>query len=245
MKQLFTSCRNLKILSVANNNLTTLNESELPAHNTLEVLNCNNNQIKELNFTTFREKVPNLEKLNLSDCPLEIFDTQGLSASYYIPTVQLERTSLSDDAKKKIIAACKTFYPCNASTVTAKDIISALVTAPIGATMLVCSMILPLYYLNSSSVTVKVVIILSGFGTTLASVAALQCACAIGFRKPQEREATVFNPTYDTIPYYTEEEVTTRYQRFIRHFPYFLSRCQGDDGDNSNSTTLTHISTTE
>ncbi len=250
VKQLLTSCINLKDIYIAHNKLTTINESQLPFHNNLEILDCSSNQITEFNFTTFKNMMPNLRELNLSGCPLANFEAQDLLLCNMIPNVNLKNTNLSNTTKKHIIAASKVIelsYGYNSPgfrTPRGCNIILSCIAGGVTGMMIGVPFVMlitliphsPLLDLNVGASLLLTV------GSPAVAGAAISYISSIGCRKPEEREITVFNPIFDAEPDYTEEEVTTRYQRFIRHFPYFFSTC---DSNNSESTPLTKVITTK
>ncbi len=247
---LLTSCKNLKELYIAHNKLATMNEWQLPSHKNLEILNCNNNQITELNFATFRRMLPNLKELSLSGCPLTTFKVKDLPIYNSIPNINLMNTALSDSAKKQIIAASKRIescYECNPTDfrIPMPNSIgnSLLIGGAVGLTIgfpLFTLTALTSGHLNPD-LFLTLFLTLVPFGSSFVAGTAISYISSIGCRKPEEREIIVFNPIFDAEPDYTEEEVTTGYQRFIRHFPYFLSICQRSHTDDPESTPLTHI----
>ena len=250
VKQLLTSCKNLQRLHIANNNLTTLNESQLPFHNNLKLLDCSHNEISEIDFPTFRSKTPSLNELNLSGCPLVNFKTQEVCLYDTVPDIQLNKTNLSDIAKKQIIAASKVIESCyefnsrdlrspRGGSIMKPFVAGGGLGMLIGFPMFMFTGIANEHYafLNVG------VLALVTFGSPLVAGSTLTYLCSIGREKPKDREATIFNPIFDTVPTYTEEEVTTRYQRFIRHFPYFFNACQRDETDDSESLPLTQVTT--
>ncbi len=238
---LLKACPNLQRLSVAHNKLTTLNEIKLPFHEKLETLNCSNNEIRELNFASFRNIIPHLKELNLSGCPLVSFQTKDLCVYDTVPNVHLIKTDLSDTTKKQIIAASKIVesrycFKENYHGTKQKDGLE------------VCVLGIPLSALASTpflGFTPSILTLVGVIGGSAVVGPIIIYVCLLGGFKPEDRETTVFNPIFDRVPDYTEKEVTTSYQRFIRHFPYFLNVCQRTPSDDQESRPLTDVAVDE
>jgi hypothetical protein len=211
---LLTQCPKLQECSIAHNQLTNLQEATLPVHNNLTKLDCSNNRITALDFTKLRKKVPNLAELNMAHCPLITCKTTDPNMSVETkctPTkIDLKQTKLSDTAKIEIIKNSKMNGLNGVAT-----LVSAISSAGTGVITLIPTVLIPaqlpigLYIFGIFGT----ILIPAGIGAGVGQL------LEVGFTTPEKREKIVFVPIFDTIPTHTEEEVTTRYQRFVRHFP--------------------------
>lgn len=223
---LLTLCPQLQKCSLAYNELTTLDEHDLPRHMYLMTLDVSNNQIEAIDFTKMRERCPSLNCLNVSDCPLTAFNTDGMVVNDIVPTVHLKNTQLSDAVKKNILknACVLGFHGVKKSYADALSellMYSAFCGSDCGGLILVIPLTTKIGLSLGSNVLLGVVMGSVVGGAALG--AGMGYLCSLGCVAPEDRELSVFKPIFDTIPMYTEEEVTTRYQRFIRNFPYICN----------------------
>lgn len=215
--QILTICPQLEKCFVAHNDLTTLDEFKIPSHKHLNVLDCSHNKIKNVNFTQLYKKLHKLCHLNLSNCPLTIFETDKVREEKFIPTIDLKNTQLDDIAKKSIIK--------NSSFLESTKACGPVVCcAFIGLTV---GMLTPIIAFASSGFDTRAhsgVFDFTMAASSLTGVFVIGPACGyFGYltcTAPKDRVVTVFTPQFDEEPAYTEEEVTTRFQRFVRYFPY-------------------------
>jgi hypothetical protein len=229
---LLTQCPKLQECSIAHNQLTSLQETTLPAHNNLTKLDCSHNRITALDFTELRKKVPNLTEFNLAHCPLITCNTNDMKYSEIVPTINLSNTNLSDAQKIEIIK--------NSNNVTIGSFSGTTYVMSIASALGFGSIFVPLTIVKNAPLGA---LLLSGTGGaaawTFAVVGTALGGSLIGYKigmlldigcTPQkEREKEKFIPIFDKVPTYTEEEVTTHYQRFVRHFPDW--RCWKTKGE--------------
>jgi hypothetical protein len=220
----------LEECSIAHNQLTTLQETilPLPSHNNLTKLDCSYNRITALDFTELRKRVPNLAELNMAHCPLitcKTTDPNMLIETKCTPTkIDLTQTQLSDTVKIEIIKNSKMNGLNELPT-----ILSGICGGATGVVTLVPTILAPAMAAGSLPIGLY---ILGIFGTILIPAgigAGVGQLLEVGFTAPEKREKIVFVPIFDTTPTHTEEEVTTRYQRFVRHFPDW--RCWKPKGE--------------
>lgn len=216
---------NLHICKLANNQLSVLWISALPVHDALSSLDCSNNQITDVDFTELRKKLPNLTNLNLSSCPLIAFNTKDLKATTIIPAIDLRTTQLLDTEKKEILK--NAVVPCVVDMLNKgeKDcFVYSAVPMMLVPMMSSVPFLVRSPLLLSAGAIVPVILAESvgsmafGFGSTYLGF--LSC------KSLKNRFKTVYKPLLDNANY-SEEEVTTRYGRFVKYFPYFcaLSKC--------------------
>jgi len=221
----------LKSCKLAKNQIPALWSQEasgaLPVHYTLTELDCSSNQITDVDFTELRVKLPNLTSLNLSNCPIQKFNTKKLEVNLFsnvYTTIDLRNTQLSDTEKKEILKNAS--VPCVLRDCDGKgDGIALILVAPVAS--LVC-MLIPMAMvlatgIDSSAITVP---ILSGVGGGLTLGFGTTYLGYLGFKTRQNRFKILYKPLLDNANY-PEEEITTRYDRFVKYFPYFcaLSKC--------------------
>jgi hypothetical protein len=223
LRLLLTICPLLQKCSLAHNQLTTLDEYHLPYRIHLTELDCNNNLIDIVDFSQLYQQLPNLADLNLSNCPLKTFNTADVIRNTVIPKINLQHTQLSDNAKRTILlhaTAVSNVHQCDGQPIS-KD-----------KNKTNCCNMVPISMLGGG-----------GLGALFGGALALNCLChpemvvifaGVGFvtgpvighfgklccTNPEDREVTVFIPIFDAEPAHTEKEITTGYQRFVRHFPY-------------------------
>jgi uncharacterized protein YjbI with pentapeptide repeats len=214
---------NLRSCKLANNQIPALSENEthadLPTHYALTELDCSNNQITKADFTGLREQLPNLTQLNLSNCPLDKFNTKDFKATSVVATVDLRNTNLPDSEKKEAVKNAQ--QVCVSEKVTC--ISSTLVIGTISAFSFV-PLIATIPFSVGGGVFATTVIadvigsMAFGAGTTYLGF--------LGFKSPKERFKTAYVPLMDDATF-PEKEITTRYARFVKNFPYFcnISKC--------------------
>lgn len=211
---LLTKCPQLQECTLANNQLTTLNEGTLPVHEQLTKLVVSKNSIESVNFTTLHNKLPNLAHLDLSECPLSKFEIADYKATDIIPTVNLKNTQLPDNVKKEILKHASEILHGKLGT----GVYLGSVTG--GMLCLIAAISTMLIHPPMSDLEFEVM------GGTAAASIFLVGPCAgyfaqLASTKPEAREEINFKPIFDDTFVYNEKEVTSAYQRFVRNFPYF------------------------
>lgn len=218
---ILTVCPQLQTCSVAHNQLTTLDEFKIPYHGHLATLDCSHNKISNVNFTQLSQKLHKLHQLNLSNCPLTIFETNEIKRRKPVPTIDLRNTQLDDNAKKSIVKNIS----CSP---TAHSFGAVMFGALIGAAVGLFTPIIA--FASASTENYNAFRAHSGefaismFGSSLGGMLAVGPACGyliyLTCTTPKEREIAVFIPQFNEDPAYPEEAITTKHQRFVRHFPY-------------------------
>ena len=226
VQQILTFAPNLSRCKLAHNNLSTLSERTLPIHDFLSNLDCSNNQIKKVNFTELHEKLPNLAYLNLSNCPIKKCNTNNSKVSSTITTIDLSGTCLSDCEKKEILK--NAHYPCLLNN---KEEASFF-----GFSFGFITMGSAFGFISMFAKHGIGLIFIDATGSMLLG-AGLSYLGFLGFKSPENRFKTVYNPVMDNADY-PEEEITTRYHRFVRHFPYFCNMINYCRSKNAESTPL-------
>jgi hypothetical protein len=215
--------------NIAYNQLVALSEhaqyDDMPEHNFLQRLDCSHNKIEKINFTALHRKLPQLQYLNVSGCPLKEFNIDDLNSYYVVTTIDLRQTALPDSEKKKIVKNKKEtcvidlrndleksmFYFCY----TVLGVVFAVSPVPLIMTIpSACGIIGATLANNCASLT--------GAG-------GLTYLGALGCKAPKNRFKSVYKPLIDDADGFAEEEITTRYSRFVKNFPYFFKGCKGDN----------------
>lgn len=208
---LLTLCPHLRYCSLAHNQLETVCEATIPYHHKLLNLDCSNNQIKYIDFTQLLAKLPKLMNLNLSHNPLTNCNIDDMLPAEIITTINLRGTQFSDSVKKDILKNAQIVnHRNNGVALFGGMIFGILGSIPIGIPLVIAT-------LSPYAVFVPV-----GCSTLLIGPA-IGYFCSLCCVDPAEREIVLYSPIFDSQLYYTEAETTTRYQRFIRHFPYFCN----------------------
>ena len=232
LSRLLETCPQLQTCILVNNKLANLSEDLISQHTLLHTLDCSNNQITTVDFTKLRKKLPNLHTLKLSECPLNTFKTDKYQADSIITIVHLNNTTLPDPEKKEILK--NAFRTCIIDVETNNknkgkpfSTISGLLAAGflLPSVWLIIATIPSFpsaFALSSGSFMVSLPL-----GTGLTYFGFLGCTL------PENRFKSAYIPLMDkTTENYSEEEVTTFYARFVRHFPYvgnILKCCKAED----------------
>ncbi len=232
LTQLLTVCPWLTECILDHNELTTLDEFKIPRHG-LKKLNCSNNKLRNVDVTQLCEKLPNIFELNVADNPLIQCNTKNMYRSQnQLPLkLTLKNTQLSDNLKKEIIKNSIFNYPRFWFAT-----LSGLVIG--GYTFIVPMLILTPAHTNDygrqtlsseQNGIIAATALINGLitGPLIANIGTLLCT------NPKNREAVIFKPIFDQEPNYPEAEVTTRFQRFVRHFPYIGNLCTQDKKSNT------------
>lgn len=221
----------LRVCRVAQNNLQALwgeDDNELPNHDSLTELDCSGNHITTVDFIALRKKLPKLTTLNLSGCPLREFNIEEFEANSVVPTIYLNKTQLPDTAKKEILKhaqeTCVTedsstrFKVC---TLSGAILTAAAVTAPIPLILnSPLGIAIPLMVINTVGAPI--------FGCGIAYLATLGCTA------PKDRFKTSYIASMDNTEHFTEKEITTWFDRFVRNFPYLcdiFKRCKSQNAE--------------
>jgi hypothetical protein len=222
LRLLLTMCPLLQKCSLAHNQLTTLDEHNVPYHTHLTALDCNNNLIDTVDFARLYRQLPNIAELNLSNCPLETFKTTNIIHSMVTPKIDLRNTQLSDKAKLTILrhaTEVSSLHQCDEKPVSRNENnccttgFLSFVFGGIGGTVFGGALTI------SCLCHPEMIAIFAGIGlVTGPFIGHFGTLCCT---KPEDREVTEFTPIFGTEPTHTEKDVTTSYQRLVRHFPYF------------------------
>lgn len=230
LTQLLTICPLLTECTLDHNELTTLDEFKIPRHG-LKKLNCSHNKLTNVDVTQLCKQLPNILNLNFSDNPLTHCNTKNMDRSEKQPSfvLNLKNTQLSDAVKKEIIkngtrgiSERYTFVLTFTGTALgAMTFLIPLVTmSPAGEN----------YHGHTQFSSEQLGIIfgtmfINGLitGPLVANIGSLLCT------NPKDREIVLFTPIFDPKPNYSEAEITTWFQRCIRHMPYWGNLCKKDD----------------